>query len=172
MATRQYMELDLRGAAGATDGSFAAVSDGIAVRPIVEADFAELGRLMVDAYRGTIDYEGESAADAEAEIAKAADGAHGEALREVWLAAAEESGRLISAVFCTRRRGVPFVAFMFTHPSVARRGIAGTLIRQAASRLAATGESALGLWVTIDNPARLLYQKLGFRAVAEPPACP
>lgn len=165
---RGYLELDLRRGGDGARPPFADGAAGVRVRLMDDADTAELGRLMVDAYRGTIDYEGESAAEAEAEIARVAGGSYGEPLRDVCLVAVATSGRLVSALLCTRRRGVPFVCFIFTHPDLARQGIAGRLVREASSRLAGTGEHALGLWVTFENPARLLYERLGFRAVEEP----
>jgi GNAT superfamily N-acetyltransferase len=138
-------------------------SDNVSgIAEIRDADLPELARLMASAYAGTVDDEGESVEDALAELQKTAGGEYGEPLRDTWLAARVEQG-LAGAVLCTRWRGRPFVAFVFTDHPFTGHGIATRLLAAAAARLRSGGEDELTLWVTAANPAVRLYERLGFR---------
>lgn len=136
-----------------------------AVRPPTVADRAALARLMLDAYRGTIDYEGETIVEAAAEV-------------DAWFASPEplpdrslvalEGGGIVGAALLSRVDGIPFVAYLYTDPAWKRRGIAEGLVRAAMASLAETGEDRIHLWVTAGNTAaERIYDRLGFVDVPE-----
>ena len=133
------------------------------------ADAEALAALMLDAYRGTIDDEGETLDDARAAVRQLFDGEFGAMLWAVSEVSAR-AGRLVSATLLTRWQERPFVAFMMTAPGQQRQGLARAGLRRAINRLAAAGDTVLRLVVTQGNTrAEALYESLGFRPEAQPP---
>ncbi len=61
----------------------------------------------------------------------------------------------------------PFVTDLCVDPAAGGNGIGGALVVEAARRLSAMGRSELILVVTVGNPARRVYERLGFRVTAE-----
>lgn len=61
----------------------------------------------------------------------------------------------------------PWITELAVDPWWAGRGVGPALVVEAANRLVARGDRALGLAVTIGNPARLLYERLGFALTHE-----
>ena len=141
---------------------------GATIAPITEGELPEVAHLMVDGYRGTIDFEDETDDDALEELEGAVEGSNGPPLREAWLLARAPDGTAASAICCIRWLGMPFISYVFTAAAEKGRGYAGALIQQAATTLATAGERELVLFVTVGNPARALYERLGF-VVAEDP---
>lgn len=130
----------------------------------VEADIPALGRLMWDAYRGTPDEEdsGGSVASAAEEIRLTFTGAHGPFLPAASFVA-EDGARPVAAALVTVWKDVPLLAYVFTAPSHAGRGLGRRLIEAAMHALGAQGHALLSLAVTEDNVrARRLYESLGF----------
>ena len=130
------------------------------VRPPTAADRDALARVMLDAYRGTIDYEDETIVEAVAEV-------------DAWFTSAEplvdrslvalEAGEVVGAALLSRVDGMPLVAYLYTDPAWKRRGIAEGLLRAVMSSLAAAGEDRIHLWVTAGNTAaERIYDRLGF----------
>lgn len=141
------------------------------VRLLGPADAPALARLMLDAYRGTIDDEGESLEGAVAEVNKTLAGGYGPM---VWKASfvvpsADDPSVLDSASLVTLSRDEPLLAFSVTRPAVKGRGLAGGLIRASVRSLARLGHARIVLVVTAGNtPAERLYEKLGFRDIPRP----
>ena len=98
-------------------------------RPLLE-DRQVLARLMLDAYRDTIDDEGGTLADAENELAKTFAGEYGQFLAEFSFLALD-GDEPVSASLVTRYEGAPFLAFSMTSPSWQGRGLARRLIRES-----------------------------------------
>jgi ribosomal protein S18 acetylase RimI-like enzyme len=138
-------------------------------RPPTPADAEALAQLMLEAYRGGIDDEGETLDDSRAAVAQLFDGDFGPmlwSLSEV----VERDGRVVSATLLTVWLEGPFVAFVLTLPAWRRRGLARAGLQRTLNRLAAGDEPWLRLVVTQGNgPAEALYESLGFRPVAAPP---
>ena len=145
---------------------------GATIAKIQDADLPAVAHLMVDGYRGTIDFEGETDDDALDELRGAVAGGNGETIRDAWLMARTAEGEPAAALATVRWLGMPFISYVFTAASQKRRGHAGALIQQAAVLLAQAGETELVLFVTVGNPARSLYESLGFVEADDPEAPP
>lgn len=139
----------------------------VGARPPTPDDRVALSQLMLDAYRGTLDDEGETASDALAVVDRLFAGQFGAMMWSV-SEVSERDGRMAAAVLITLSAGAPFVAFLLTHPDWQRQGLARDGLQRAMSRLAAGDETELRLVVTQGNPAEHLYQSLGFVPVPDP----
>jgi ribosomal protein S18 acetylase RimI-like enzyme len=125
-------------------------------------DRDRLAELMLDAYVGTIDYDGETIAEALAEV----DGYFAAQVGKPLLAqslVALEAGKIVSAALLSNLTGLPHVAYLYTDPAWKRRGLAEGLLRSVMGSLAAAGHERIYLWVTPGNtPAERIYERLGF----------
>ena len=132
------------------------------VRPPTPADAPALAELMLAAYRGTIDDDGETPAETLDAVRQLFAGEYGTMLwniSEVTL----RGPRMVAATMCTVWEGRPFVAFMVTAPDCKRQGLARAGLARVINRLAAAGDPLLRLVVTRGNvPAEGLYTSLGF----------
>lgn len=137
-------------------------------RAVFEPEIPELAQLYIDAYRNSVDDEGLSVADARARLSGLAAGGAGEPLRDAWLAAYDGCETPVAAILCTEWRGTPFIAELMTTPTYRNRGLATSLIRQAASVVESAGGSMLGIMVSRENPALSLYGELGFSELVTP----
>ena len=139
----------------------------IASRPVRAGDGTALGLLAYAAYRGSVDDNGEPEAWHVADLTSALEDEYGRLLTPVSAVVDAEDG-LAAAVLFTWWDELPFLAFCLTHPDRQRRGLATGLIAHAARELAAEGHEAMHLAVTETNPARGLYERLGFRETSLP----
>lgn len=142
-------------------------------RAITKRDAALLGALMYDAYHDTIDDEGETPAEAVAEIEGTLNGKYGPPLDTCSLLV-EEQGRALGATIITdwtdERTGhrQPLLAFLMTHPDAGGQGLGTFLLSKSINALLAQGETELVLFVTVGNSAaQHIYQKLGFEVEEE-----
>jgi ribosomal protein S18 acetylase RimI-like enzyme len=134
-------------------------------RAIQQSDATALGALMVAAYRGTADDEGESEADAVAEVERTLAGDYGPLLEDCSFAA-HEGSRIVGASMVTLWEGDPFLTYVVVHPDMKRRGLGTFLMTTSGNALVTAGYSQLDLFVTEENePAVTLYRKLGFQVV-------
>jgi GNAT superfamily N-acetyltransferase len=127
------------------------------------ADIDQLASLMLDAYVGTVDYEGEDEHDALIQVHKTISGESGSF---VWSCSRviERRSVLASATLITRWENRPFVAFTMTRPEFKRLGLARACMVNAMQALVAHGEHEVRLMATLENAAaNALYQTLGFR---------
>lgn len=134
-------------------------------RNISEKDIYPLGVLMLESYRSTIDYDGETLEDANSEIRSTLDGKYGPLLEQCSFIV-EENERTISACIITwaEEMKLPLLAFSMTHPDSKNKGIATFLLKKSINALLAQGYKELYLVVTKNNiAARHLYEKIGFR---------
>ncbi len=146
-----------------------AVADDPGARAPMVADADGLARAMLDAYRGTIDDEGETIDDARELVRQLFEGEFG-ALDWAASEVITRDGQLVSATLLTRWQERPFVAFMLTVPGHQRQGLARAGLLRAVNRLAAAGETVLRLVVTQGNTrAEAVYESLGLRPEAQPP---
>lgn len=146
-----------------------AVAADAQARPPTPDDAEALAQVMHEAYRDTVDDEGESLDDTRELVRQLFDGDFGTPL---WAESEviERAGRVVAATLLTRWQGSPFVAFTITAPHHQGRGLARAGLLRCINRLAAGGESVVRLIVTQGNaPAERLYERLGFRPEAQPP---
>lgn len=135
-------------------------------RPPVPADRDALATLLVEAYRGTIDDEGESLDEAAAVVQQLFGGDFGHLLWSV-SEVVERDGGIVAATLVTLWEERPLLAFTMTLPAWQRQGLSRAGLLRAMHRLAAGDETVLRLVVTRGNRrAEVLYEQLGF--VPEP----
>jgi GNAT superfamily N-acetyltransferase len=134
-------------------------------RPVSEEDLNALGALMLEAYRGTIDYEGEGLEEAIQEVRAVMAGAYGPFIADCSYVI-EDEGKMLSAsmVVMSDRVNAPLLAFSMTHPEHKRKGLAEFLLKAGINWLVGAGHRDLYLVVTGGNTGAIrLYEKLGFR---------
>ena len=138
-----------------------------ASRPVRADDGPALGRLAMAAYSGGVDDPGEPEAWHVEDLTAALAGRYGRLLTPVSAVVDADDGLAAAALF-TSWDDLPFLAFCLTHPDHRGRGLATGLITHAARVLAAEGHREVHLAVTQTNPARALYERLGFREAPIP----
>ena len=149
----------------ASIGDLASADDSAVLFSGVAAELS--AELMVDAYRGTVDWsEGDDASVALAEIRSTLDGAYGEFLDSASLAFLDATGRPIAQISCSIFESEATILFVYTGAAQKGKGLATRLIRASAAEVAKLGFSSISLYVTDINPAKELYEKLGFVVLA------
>ena len=134
------------------------------VVPLVQVRHAELTSATLEAYRGTVDDEGETLADAAGEIEHTLSGRYGPVIWQASGAVVQSAG-LQSAIIVTCHHAEPMICYVFTVPSAQRHGFAAQLIEWSCERLLLLGHHTVDLSVTVGNSAARLYQGLGFNPV-------
>lgn len=128
------------------------------IRPVSAADAEALAELMLEAYRGTIDYEGEEIDEARAAIAEFF--ADAPLLGASMIATVD--GAAASAVLVRSFDGAPFISYVISHPAHQRRGLADQVVTIACQRLIADGEHHVSFAITDGNVAsEALFARLG-----------
>lgn len=141
-------------------GAVGPVPPGLSVRQIAPNDGPALGRLMAVAYRGTVDDHGEDEAWHCDEAEEALAGRFGAVIWEASFVAVGDD--FAGASLVTDRGAHLLLAFALVVPRWQRRGLGGSLIARSAQALIGIGEKEWTLAVTDGNPARRLYERLGF----------
>ena len=121
---------------------------------------------MWDAYEGTPDESdaGDGVGTATHEIRLAFQGEHGPFQYKASFAA-EDGGRIVAASLVTLWKDTPLLAYLFTAPAYAGRGLARRLVEASVHALGEQGHTRLSLAVTEANHrARRLYESIGFTA--------
>ena len=141
---------------------------GMVVRAVSSGDVVNLAELMLDAYRDTIDYEGEGIAEAVAEVdSYFARAAKAPAVSEHSLVLVFRDSITCACLleFCPRR-SVPFVGYVICHSAHKRQGLATFALHQTIGRLKRAGCSELRTIITEDNfPSEALFARAGFLRV-------
>lgn len=136
-------------------------------RCVESTDADDLAILLYAAFRGTIDDEGETLADARKEIGKTFAGEYGLWLPECSFVL-EQGDLLASACLISwySPSESPFVVFTMTQPEYKGEGMARYLLKRSINALITRGYSHLELLVTDGNaPAQGLYASLGFQEI-------
>ncbi|MFN8439718.1 MAG: GNAT family N-acetyltransferase [Caldilineaceae bacterium] len=160
MVTRHEYRLELSHFCAAN----AALPATPALRNPTHEDADTLAALMLDAYIGTIDYDGETLEDSKAEINRLLSGAHGDFLSEhSWLCS--DGDEILSAclVCFWPVRQVPLIGYVFTSAQAKGRGLAHLVLNRSLRSLAATGYQDVHAFITEGNtPSERLHRKAGF----------
>ena len=137
------------------------LAPGWSVRPVVPADRAVAAEVLLDGYRGTVDDEGEDAADAVAAV----DAYFERILWQHSVVVTIESA-LVSLAFVLVCEGRHFVDPVVTATACKRRGIGTAAVSECLRSLAASGVSEVGATITDGNTgSERLFGGLGFRRV-------
>jgi len=142
---------------------------GIEYRGVRRGDQEDLAILLYAAYRGTVDDDGGTYADARQEIDRLYACAYGEFLPGCSFVI-EEGEFIASASLITwwKPHRAPLIAFTMTRPEYQRRGYAIATIRASMNALIDRGDERLTLVVTDGNErAQQLYARLGFRPISK-----
>ena len=139
------------------------LADGFAVRLPREEDRLQLAELMMDAYAGTIDYDGETLKQAVLEV----DGyLAGEAYLDVSRLAVGSDG-IASAVLMSRLAGVPLVGYVMTRADQKNLGLASALLDQAIDAVWVVGYDEVRAFITEGNgPSEAIFRRIGFEVIA------
>jgi len=157
MKTRYVMQLDLR--------PRLAQPAHVARNPRPE-ERELLAHLMLAAYRGGADDEGETIAEALQEVDHVLVSADRPFIPEASFVI-ERDGALATASLVSLFRGAPLITHIMTHPNYKRRGLGASALLSSATALREQGWSSLSLYVTDSNgPALALYRKLGFQTTS------
>lgn len=160
----------------ATDSSLRESSDAIAheakdcestlvFRNLERGDAHALGQLLYDAYKGTVDDEGQSIEDAIIEAEETIAGKYGELIREASYVVLD-GNTIVSTCVATNYKEIPLVAFAATLPSYQGKGLARKGMIASIRSLADLGRDQVRLVVTETNARALsLYESLGFTPV-------
>lgn len=136
-----------------------------AVRIPSTEDADALAELMLDAYRGTIDYDDETLEDARSEVARYLAGSPVLECSSVWVA---DDDRLASALLVSLwpSRSCPIVSYVMTAADQKKRGLASLLLVRLLATLAANGHGEVRAVITEGNaPSETLFARAGFRRV-------
>lgn len=120
---------------------------------------------MLDAYEGTIDYEGETFDDAIEEVRGFLESESSLLGRSFVL---EDRGRIVSGVLVSMVESVPFIGYVMTIPSYKNQGLARRVVGVALDRLADDGHNSVALYITDGNVAsEALFRSVGAIQVDE-----
>lgn len=131
----------------------------------ITSDHAEiLGTLMCEAYRDSIDYEGETVEQSIQEVRETLGGKYGKLIPEASFVVIRDSIALSAILFVDfEKEKMPLLAFTMTHPEFKGKGLSKKLIGLSLNNLEKIHHKECCLVVTEGNqPAQSLYEKLGF----------
>lgn len=125
-----------------------------------KGDIAELGDLMLDAYRGTIDYDGESIDEAESEVSDFfASSPHLDASY-----IAEVNGSVAGAILVASWQQEPLVSYVMTRPEYKNQGLGTLLLQETLNTLRKDGAERVHAFITDGNTAsEALFRGAGAR---------
>jgi GNAT superfamily N-acetyltransferase len=127
-------------------------------------DLEGLARLMLDAYRGTIDYEDETYEDAVTEVRSFLE--NDPALEHSYVV--EADGMFVGGVLTQTRDEDIFIGYVMTHPEHKGAHIGRRLVHHALSRATADGYRRAVFYITQGNgPSEALFASLGAVAADE-----
>ncbi|MDH3249758.1 MAG: GNAT family N-acetyltransferase [Acidimicrobiia bacterium] len=118
-------------------------------RSLRPSDRDALAQLMLDAYIGTIDYEGETLADA---IREVDDWLAGSPMLEHSMAIVLHDG-LVSAVLVMELDGAPSIAIVMTHPDEKKAGLGRSAVEASLASVRQAGHRRVALYITNGNVA-------------------
>lgn len=140
----------------------------IQLRNVLESDVDGLAELMLDAYMGTIDYEGETLSDSKREMANFFKGeVAGPFILRCSPIACQDS-RILTACLISQwsERSYPWIAFVMTAKKTKNRGFGRKIVLEGLRMLQHQGYPAVGAMITEGNIAsERLFTSLGFKRI-------
>ena len=147
--------------------------DGLKWRMASPPDIEALGELMLSAYRGTLDDEGETPEQACDEVRRFFDRASGPAEKSASIVA-EHNGTPVCASLCCQWDGGgqvpagPLIAYVVTTPTHQRRGLGGSAVARSLRALAQAGHTRIYAVITDGNhPSEATFRRLGFETLTD-----
>lgn len=138
------------------------IPPGLELRPPTRTDTAELAVLMLDAYRDTIDYDGETLEQARQEVKSFLNGVYGPPLLDCSRLGFLD-GELTSACLVSRWGEHPLICFVMTGSRWKNQGLAAAVLHQTLQGLAAAGHPCADAVITEGNhPSERLFVRVGF----------
>jgi len=138
--------------------------DAMSLRVPSLDDRDQLASLMLDAYIGTIDYEGEDLDDAGGEVDRYL-------AAEAYLPAsrvAERDGVIQSGVLLGKISGLAMVGYVMTRAAVKNWGLASVLLDAVAAATWDEGHTDLRAFITAGNtPSEKVFIRAGFQVIAQ-----
>ena len=137
---------------------------------VSDADADKLANLMLDAYRGTIDYQGENIDDAREEIRTCFRGGSGGTFLQDISAVIIRDDLPVSACLCVKsdEHAYPLIAYSMTRASEKGNGLAQYLLASVLQKLKCAGYSGVTAVITEGNiPSERIFRSAGFRVVSE-----
>ena len=137
-------------------------SPGLDLRAPTGADAANLAVLMLDAYRDTIDYDGETLEQARQEVESFLNGVYGPPLLNCSRLGFLD-GNLAAACLVSRWGEHPLICFVMTGARWKNQGLAQAVLHQTLQCLAAAGHPLVDAVITEGNhPSERLFARIGF----------
>jgi len=139
------------------------------LRNPTQKDTTALAELMLDAYRDTIDYEGETLDQTTDEINRYFEGAYGPPLADCsWVCFVEGVLGAACLVSWWEKRKTPLIAFVMTLGERKKSGLAGLVLRQTLQSLVGKRHSEVRAVITAGNtPSEGLFDHCGFVRMTE-----
>lgn len=177
MPIRHQVRLDLTGAAGPAVGHSVgpALPADAVLRSVETRDLQALAELMLDAYRGTIDDEGETLVEALDVVRDllAGDAANQPLLQQSVVLQEGPAIDCACLVGLWSKPALPLVFYIVCRAARKNQGLAALVLRESIARLRREGHRELRAFITEGNrPSEALFARAGFDRVASPPKAP
>ncbi len=138
---------------------FAGKAANVEMRPPTADDHEALAVLMLDAYLGTIDYEGETIDEARTEVQGYFDG---DPMLSCSLVGRID-GEIVSACLVSRGDHGPLIVYLMTVARSKNQGLASRLLGASLGLLAAEGYDKVAAWITDGNlSSETIHRRAGF----------
>jgi RimJ/RimL family protein N-acetyltransferase len=144
---------------------------GLHLRAVQPADAAALAELMIEAYRGTIDYGNETLEDALAEVHAYFAGERGGPALPGASRCAFAGPLLVGACLAGEwdERRLPLIVYVMTSAAWKGRGIGRLVLGPVLQALQEHGHDEVRAVITEGNlPSEQLFRRMGFRRAARP----
>lgn len=144
------------------------ISAGVCLCVVSRADVPDLAELMLDAYRNTIDYEGEEIAEAVVEMENYFTRASSHPAISQYSLALGFGDSLVCACLLEflPRQKTPFVGFVICRTDHKRKGFGTYALHHAIGKLKDAGYAELRTIITEGNlPSETLFRRAGFKRV-------
>jgi L-amino acid N-acyltransferase YncA len=136
---------------------------GVVRHPVID-DAEKLAALMLDAYRDTIDYDGETLDDARSEINSYLRQQNNPPLLACsWLCAEHEQLLAASLVCYWSERAAPLIAYVMTRAAYKQQALGRRLVQHSLLSLHQAGYAEVWAVITAGNiPSERLFDRLHF----------
>jgi GNAT superfamily N-acetyltransferase len=145
------------------------VATHLKLRPALSGDSGALAKLMIEAYRGTIDDDGETIDDAIREVEGYLAGKHGGQPMLTESRLAFDGDHLAGACLTGewQERQQPLIAYVMTHPAWKNRGVGKLVVAAVLEALREQGYGQVRAVISEGNiPSERLLGGMGFRPVS------